>query len=126
MRRRLEIAFLVALVAGCGKPSGSGPVAKPVAEQPKSPSVESPVIANDLPLLRFTRQDGEDALLGYKLTDAEKKLFKEMDAAVVALPADSPLEVHHDAASRVGAKHGLTRSQSIAFWTRATFSMFEP
>ena len=82
--------------------------------------------ADDLPLLRFTRQDGEDALLRYKLTEAEKKLFMEMDAAVVALPGDAPLELHHDAAVRIGARHGLTRSQSIAFWTRATFSVFEP
>lgn len=83
------------------------------------------VNAEDLPLLRFTPHDGENALLAYKLTATEQMLFKKMDAATAELAKDSSLSAYHDAVAQVGAIHGLTRSQSVAFWTRATFSMFE-
>jgi len=79
----------------------------------------------DLPLLQFTRGDGEGALLSHKLTDLERAIFMEMNSATLTLPEDSPLEKYHEAVVPIGAKHGLDAKQSIAFWTRSTFSIFE-
>ena len=79
----------------------------------------------DLPILKIKQEDGDQALLRYDLTDVEQTLFKEMDDATSKLPESSPLDQYHDVVATAGSKHGLSRRQSIAFWTRATFSMFE-
>jgi hypothetical protein len=79
----------------------------------------------DLPVLKIRRAQGDDALLKHKLNDDEKKLFKEMDTATGELPEDTDLEDYHRLVSEIGAKYGLSKEQSIAFWTRTTFMVFE-
>ena len=78
-----------------------------------------------LPILALSRNDGDHALLGYKLTPDEQKLFKEIDAATCNLLMDAPIRDYHDVAARIGANYGLTRQQSVAFFMRAMLSMFE-
>jgi hypothetical protein len=80
----------------------------------------------NLPVLDIRRSDGDDALLRHRLTEDERILFKEMDSATASLPEGAELDEYHRVVSAVGAGHGLSRQQSIAFWTRTTFSMFEP
>jgi hypothetical protein len=79
----------------------------------------------NLPVLEIRRSVGDDALLEHRLTEDERTLFKEMDSATAALPAGTELAEYHRVVSAVGAGHGLGRRQSIAFWTRTTFSTFE-
>ena len=84
-------------------------------------------IMNQLyPILNVPRDEGDGALLDYKLTAQERELFKEIDSATAALPEDAPSEADHFVAARIGATKDLTRQQSIAFFIRTTFSMFEP
>jgi len=79
-----------------------------------------------LPILEITRVQGENALLAYKRTEAERRLFQEMDGEAAKLPESASLDEYHDIVAIVGTRHGLTRWQSIAFWTRTAFSIFEP
>jgi hypothetical protein len=78
-----------------------------------------------LPVLEIRGSDGDDALLKYRLTEVERILFKEMDSATASLPEGAELAEYHRVVPAVGAGHGLSRQQSIAFWTRTTFSIFE-
>jgi len=77
------------------------------------------------PILAIPRSSGDQALLDYKLTTDEKRLFREMDSQTAALSKESDLAVYHEAVEQIGRKHGLDKRQSIAFWTRTTFSFFE-
>jgi hypothetical protein len=126
MRSLSSGIILVTVLVGCDGRGSPGSGQQPTESQRDSQGTESQLKPEDLPLLRFTRMDGADALLGYKLTAAEQKLFKEMDSTTAKLAEDAPLDAYHDAAAQIGGKYGLTRRQSIAFWTRATFSTFEP
>jgi hypothetical protein len=78
------------------------------------------------PILAIPRGEKSDVLLRYKLNEREKALFKEMDAETAKLPIKSSLLAYHEVAARVGKRYGLSPSQGIAFFTRATFSEFEP
>jgi len=78
------------------------------------------------PILDIAPDEGEQALLDYKLTPEEKALFREMDRATGDVPDAEDLEAMHEAAHRVGARSGLSGRKSVAFWTRATFMMFKP
>lgn len=84
----------------------------------------SPVDA--YPILSIPRSASADALLKYKLTNEEKKLFKEVDRECAKLPKDAELDAYHKVAVEIGGRYGLTPDQSIAFFTRTTFSAFEP
>ena len=79
----------------------------------------------DLPILKIKSSDGDEALLHHELTEAELELFDEMDTATDALKAKSPLSSYHQIAVDVGAKHGLTSRESVAFWTRTCLMIFE-
>lgn len=82
--------------------------------------------ADAYPVLSIPRNAGTDALLKYKLAVEERKLFKEIDSATANLAADADLSAYHKIAAEIGSRHGLTASQSIAFFTRTTFGVFEP
>jgi hypothetical protein len=118
--------ILVVVMVGCDGRGSREPRQQRGDAQQTSQGSTPQLTAEQLPLLRFTQKDGEDALLRYKLTEVEQKLFKEMDSATAKLAEDAPLDANHDTVAQIGAKYGLGRSQSIAFWTRATFSIFEP
>jgi hypothetical protein len=77
------------------------------------------------PVLKIQRAEGHNALLGYKMTAKEKKLFQAIDQKCARLPIKSELVEYHKVAIQVGKKYGLSRDQSIAFFTRTTFSKFE-
>lgn len=80
----------------------------------------------ELPILSISRALGDAALLAHTLTPDEKRLFLKMDSACVQLPEDTELEGFHVRVVGIGAEAGLSRAQSIALWTRVTFSLFEP
>jgi hypothetical protein len=79
-----------------------------------------------LPILDISPDEGDQALLDYKLTEAESNLFREMDRSTGEVPDAEDLGALHKAAHRVGSRLGLSGRQSVAFWTRATFMTFEP
>jgi hypothetical protein len=80
----------------------------------------------ELPILAIPRAAGDAALLSHALTADERRLFLKMDSACVQLPEDTELEGFHERVVGIGAEAGLSRVQSIALWTRVTFSLFEP
>ncbi|MDX6007969.1 hypothetical protein [Cupriavidus necator] len=77
------------------------------------------------PILTIPRSDNSDVLLRYKLTAREKTLFKEIDSETAKLSPTAELSEYHDVAIRVSRKYGLSTDQSVAFFTRTTFSEFE-
>jgi hypothetical protein len=79
----------------------------------------------DLPVLKIKRSAGDDALLAHKLTEEERALFERMDSATSSLSPETDLTEYHRIVSAIGAAHGLTPQQSVAFWTRTTFMVFE-
>ncbi len=79
-----------------------------------------------MPILNIPREAGDHALLQHTLTGDERALFLKMDSACLQLPEDAELEVYHERVAALGAMSGLTATQSIALWTRATFRLFEP
>ncbi len=79
----------------------------------------------DLPILKISPSAGDDALLHYDLTPDEQKLFDLFDAAAGELPEGADLPEYHSIVAELGQEFGLKPEQSIAFWTRTTFSMFE-
>lgn len=83
-------------------------------------------VLTDFPVLALLRDDGDDALLGRRLTAKEQTLFHEMDQATLRIAADSDLEAYYEIIIPVGERHGLNVQQAIAFWTRTTFCIFEP
>lgn len=78
-----------------------------------------------LPILALSRTGGDQMLRGHKLMPDEQKLFEELDQATCILLMDAPIRNYHDVAARIGAKYGLTRQQSVAFFMRAMLSTFE-
>lgn len=78
-----------------------------------------------LPILNIPPSAGDDALLHYELTPDEQQLFNLFDTAAGELPEDADLPEYHSIVAKLGQEFGLTPEQSIAFWTRTTFSMFE-
>lgn len=114
-------------MCGCSRDTGKSQAPGSSIETSSLSGVESQMTTSSrFPILSIERAAGDDALLGYKLTDEESSLFKKMDAAVVSLGQDIELEACHRAVIAIGKQHGLSEEQSIAFWTRTTFSMFEP
>ncbi len=77
------------------------------------------------PILAIHRPDNSNALFRHKLTAHEKTLFKEIDSETAKLSPTADLSEYHDVAIRVGRRYGLTPDQSVAFFTRTTFSEFE-
>jgi hypothetical protein len=80
----------------------------------------------DLPVLKIRRSKGENALLNHKLTADEQQVFRVFDAATAKLPKGADLSKYQQVVAELGEQFGLTPEQSIAFWTRTTFMMFEP
>lgn len=78
------------------------------------------------PILSIPRSANPQPLLKYKLTEDEKRLFKEIDSETAKLPQDADLSAYHAIAVRIGKRYGLNSRESIAFFTRTTFSEFEP
>ena len=82
-----------------------------------------------LPILNIKPSQGQAALLAYNLTEKEKMVFQDMDKASSPVPEsqnpEQDLENVYKVIVPIGAKYGLDRNQSIAFWTRVTFSLFE-
>ncbi|MGI0118112.1 hypothetical protein [Zooshikella sp. RANM57] len=78
------------------------------------------------PILNYPTSANDDVLLMHEITDSERSLLDAMNQAVHLLPKDTSLQQCHDAVTRVGYCHGLSRSQAIAFWTRTQFFIFEP
>jgi|GEM_PF-6816641 len=83
-------------------------------------------VAATYPILAIQRAASSDALLEHELTAAERRLFREIDAATARLPSGATLVDHHRVAVEIGARYGLDARESIAFFTRTTFSEFEP
>jgi hypothetical protein len=79
----------------------------------------------DLPILKILRWQGDDALLNHKLTPDEKRVFEVFDSATAKLPENVDLSEYHRTVVALGEVFGLTAEQSIAFWARATFMLFE-
>jgi len=95
----------------------------------KPKAIPSLSVANgnsEFPVLNYTRELGDQILLDHEMTSGERALFQEMDGAVASANNDDDIEADYAIVEAIGADHGLTRSQSIAFWTRTTFSIFEP
>ncbi|MEY3297497.1 MAG: hypothetical protein RLZZ597_757 [Cyanobacteriota bacterium] len=80
----------------------------------------------DFPILAHRRDAGDEALLNHQLTEKEQPVFREMDQATSGIAGDSDLDAYYQIVIPIGDRHGLSAPQSIAFWTRATFSTFEP
>ena len=83
-------------------------------------------IETRFPVLALSPLQGEEALHAHKMTAQEQELFTAMDEAVAAVDEDAPIENNFEIVTPIGAKYGLDVEQSIAFWVRTTFSMFEP
>lgn len=119
------IAIVILSVGGCF-PS-SGPLNNR-QDQSASADVETkPAIAVQMyPILKYSRDQRSDVLLQHKATAAEKHLFKKMDSAVVALKGDPGLDRCYEVIVPIRREAGLGEKETIAFWTRMTFSEFEP
>jgi hypothetical protein len=81
---------------------------------------------SQFPILEIPRSAGDQALLDYKLTPDESKLFREIGEATGKLPEDAPATAYDEVAIDIGKKYGLTPPQAVAFFIRSTFSIFEP
>jgi len=79
----------------------------------------------DLPILQYSPDGGDGQLLDHQMTADEQALFSELDAAAAAVGSDE-LDAIYEVIIPLGAGHGLSAQQTIAFWTRATFRTFEP
>lgn len=79
-----------------------------------------------LPVLEYVREDGDQVLLSHEMTYDERTLFQQMDEAVASASDDDDIEADYAIVEAIGSDNGLTRNQSVAFWTRTTFSIFEP
>jgi hypothetical protein len=79
----------------------------------------------DLPVLEIRRSQGDNALLSHKLTADEQRVIKVFDSATAKLAEDAELSEYHRAVAELGHQFGLTSEQSVAFWTRTTFMLFE-
>lgn len=123
--RNLQLLLALTL-AGCSPPTPASNKSTSVSETEPNPITSNSQMAHSFPILKIHRSAGDDVFLSYKLTDAERSLFKQMDAVVVALGPDADLDQCHKAVVPIGQRSGLNPQQAIAFWTRTTFSTFEP
>jgi hypothetical protein len=78
----------------------------------------------NVPILQYSPDQGDEQLLSHQMTDDENALFSELDAASAAVESDE-LDAIYQVIVPLGAAHGLSANETIAFWTRSTFSMFE-
>lgn len=96
--------------------------------RPRSAKLEA--VEGPLAILRISPAAGEAALQAHELDAEERLVFEAMDQAVQArcghTDAEAELEANFDCVAAVGRRFGLDRSQSIAFWVRSTFGLFEP
>ena len=121
----LWIATMILSICGCSRPPG--PLNNTQDRNASAGGETKPTKgAQTYPILRFSRDQGSDVLLRHEATDAEKQLFKKMDSAVIALKGDADLDRCHEAIIPIGREAGLEEEDSIAFWTRMTFSEYEP
>lgn len=81
---------------------------------------------NPLPILDIDPNQGQEALLNYKMTKQELEIFHKMNEAVAKEPQERSLEEDYALVIPIGASYQLNPKQSIAFWVRSTFSLFEP
>lgn len=79
----------------------------------------------NLPILHVRRSQGDDAFVSYKLTLDEQRVVKVFDQAIAELPDDADVSACHQMVAAIGEQFDLTPEQSVAFWTRTTFSIFE-
>lgn len=89
-------------------------------------SRSAPSLATGFPVLDCAREDGDQVLLDHEMTSDERVLFQRMDEAVASANNDDDIEADYAIVEAIGADNGLTRRQSIAFWIRTTFRIFEP
>ncbi len=82
------------------------------------------------PVLDYAREDGDQVLRSHEMTSDERTLFQQMDEAVASANNDDDIEADYAIVEAIveaiGSDNGLTRNQAVAFWTRTTFSIFEP
>jgi len=78
-----------------------------------------------LPILEIDRSKSPAALGRHVLTPDEQKVFSLFDSKTAGMPENTPLTEYYDVVAELGKQLGLDREQSIAFWIRTTFSMFE-
>ena len=110
-----NLLLTLAMMVGC---ANQQPEPKPSRSEVKS--------STRFPVLKYSREEGDQILLNHELTSDERELFRQMDAAVAAADNKDDIGADYAIVETIGADHGLTRNQAIAFWTRTTFSMFEP
>jgi hypothetical protein len=105
-----------------------GVVSAMAADAQKKPTAVKPSSRKrlTLPVLKIRRAEGDEALLRHKLTADEKRVFGVFDKATAKLPKDTDLSDYHRVVVKLGEQFGLTPPESIAFWTRTTFMLFEP
>lgn len=121
----LSIAALILSVCGCpraAEPLNNTQDGSGLADGETKPTK----VAKMYPILKYTRDQSSDVLLQHEPTDDEKQLFKKMDSAVVALTGDADIDSCYEVIIPIGREAGLEEEESIAFWTRMTFSEFEP
>lgn len=78
----------------------------------------------NLPILQYKPGQDEDRLVEHQMSQDEETLFAELDEASSEIDNDD-LEVTYEVIVPLGAAHGLTANETIAFWTRSTFRIFE-
>lgn len=93
---------------------------------PNDGETTSITVAQMYPILPYSRNQSSDVLLQHQVSDAEKELFKKMDAAVVSPGDDADLDACYRVVVPIGHEVGLNEEESTAFWTRMTFSECEP
>jgi hypothetical protein len=121
----LSIAVLILLMSGCSPSPSTSNNRQNRNASPKGET--SGMSAPDMyPILEYSRNQSSDVLLQHEATNSERQLFKQMDSAVVALDDDADLDRCYEVIIPIGRKAGLSEKESIAFWTRMTFSEFEP
>jgi hypothetical protein len=79
----------------------------------------------NLPILHIRRSEGDAALAAHRLTSDEQRVFRVLDALTGQLPGDAEQSAYHRTVAEAGAAFGLSPGQSVAFWTRTTFRVFE-
>ena len=121
----ISIAAVILSICGCSRSPATSNNAQDGYASAKGDT--NPATAPEMyPILKYSRDQNSDVLLQHEATDAERQLFKKMDSAVVALDDDVDLGQCYEVIIPIGRATGLSDEESIAFWTRMTFSEFEP
>jgi hypothetical protein len=127
MRIMTILCIATVFVPFCGCSPPPVPSGNTQSQNTSSDADAKPVASVQMyPILKYSRGQGSDVLLQHEANDAEKQLFTKMDSAVVAIEGDPSLEQCHAIVVPIGRDAGLNAEQSVAFWTRMTFSEFEP